>query len=251
MSEIGDQPVRHVAHRMRDSDETRPETGARLGRLKSRNQACALGRIELRILPPQHPQPEMGVADRAADPDPVAGPRTAAADLRAGSDVAERGQRQRRRPRRRDRIAAEQIDPEAALILGEPGREALDPIVAERRRQRRRQQVMQRPRAFRGEVRQIDPQQLFRDQLGRIVRQVMHALDHRIDGHDETAPGGAIDQRRVVGKSEPARSGERREEPPDAAELAEPSPSGAIGPPPAMRAPGGRRRRSPALARGR
>ncbi len=100
------------------------------GDLKSRDQTCALGRVELRILSPQYPQAEMGVADRTADPDPVAGAGAGAADLGSGSDVADRGQRQRRRPRRRDRIAAEQIDPEMALILGEPGREALDPIIA-------------------------------------------------------------------------------------------------------------------------
>ena len=38
MPEIGDQPVRHVAHGMRDAGEARPEPGARLGQLKARDQ---------------------------------------------------------------------------------------------------------------------------------------------------------------------------------------------------------------------
>ena len=48
----------------------------------------------------------------------------------------------------------------------------------------------------------------------------MHALDHRIDGHDQSAAGGAIDQRRVVFQVETARPGQRREKPPYAAEFA-------------------------------
>ena len=80
---------------------------------------------------------------------------------------------------------------------------------------------MQRPRALRGEIGQIDPQQLSRDQLRRILREVMHPLDHRIDRHDEAAPGGAIDQRRVVLEAQSTGPGQRREIAPDTAELAE------------------------------
>src|SRR5579872_1022478 len=50
----------------------------------------------------------------------------------------------------------------------------------------------------------------------------MDALDGLIDGGDETVSGPAIDQRRVVAQTEPARPGQRGEELPDSAELAEP-----------------------------
>ena len=39
MSEIGEQPVGHVAHRVRDAGKARPERGARLGQLEARDQA--------------------------------------------------------------------------------------------------------------------------------------------------------------------------------------------------------------------
>ena len=48
----------------------------------------------------------------------------------------------------------------------------------------------------------------------------MHALDDRIHGDNESVPGGAIDQRGVIREAEAARSGQRRKEPRDAAELA-------------------------------
>ena len=54
------------------------------------------------LMHPQYPQPETGVADRAADPDPVAGLGAAAADLGPGRDVTERGQRKHRGAARRD-----------------------------------------------------------------------------------------------------------------------------------------------------
>ena len=221
MAEIGEQTVGDVEHRVRDAGQARPERGARLGQLEAPDQHGPVGRSEVGVLAAQHLEPEKGVADRAADPDPVAGPRPAAADLGAVGDLADRGQRQRRRARRRDRIAAEQVDPEDALVLGEAGGEALDPVVAEGLRQRRGQQVMQRPRAHRREVGQVDPQQLAGDEVGRVVGQVMHALDHRVDGHHQPMPRRAVDQRRIVGQTQPARPGQRREEPPDPAELAE------------------------------
>ena len=40
MAEIGEQAVRHVAHRMRDADQARPERGARLGQLEAARPAA-------------------------------------------------------------------------------------------------------------------------------------------------------------------------------------------------------------------
>ncbi len=107
-----------------------------------------------------------------------------------------------------------------ALVLTEPARKRLDPFRAEFGRQRRRQQIMERARAHRRQIRQIDPQQLLGDQIGRVVAQIMHALDDRVGGHHQPLPGVALDQCGIVEQSQPARPGERREIAPDALELA-------------------------------
>ena len=84
---------------------------------------------------------------------------------------------------------------------------------------------MERPRAHRRQIRQIDPQQLSGDEVGRVVGQIMHPRDHRVRGHHQPLPGAALDQCGVVAQSQPARPGERREIAPDALELALVSPS--------------------------
>src|SRR6185295_6875056 len=65
----------------------------------------------------------------------------------------------------------------------------------------------------------------------------MHAFNHRIDRGDERLSRSALDEGGVIAEPKPARPGERRKKPPDAAELAErrrchriwrrPSPAGA------------------------
>src|SRR5712691_1327936 len=92
MAEIGDQPIRDVEHRVRDAGETRSQLDARLGQLKALGERRPVGRRESRQATAQHLKPEERVTDRAADPDPVAWARAAAAELGAGSDLAERGQ---------------------------------------------------------------------------------------------------------------------------------------------------------------
>ncbi len=57
---------------------------------------------------------------------------------------------------------------------------------------------MERPRAHRRQIRQIDPQQLFGDEIRRVVGQEMHAGDDRVGGHDQAMPGAAIDEGGVV-----------------------------------------------------
>ena len=221
MAEIGDEAIRDVQHRMGDAGETRAQFSARFGQLKAPGQRRPVGRREGRVTAAQHLEPEERVADCAADPDLVAGLRAAPANLGAASNLAERGQRQHRRPRCRDRIATEQIDAEPRLVLGEPRGKARHPIVAEVRRQRCREQIMERPRAHRGEIGEVESQQLAGDQVGRILGQIMNALDDRIDGDDEPMSGPAINQRRVVREAKPARPGKRGKKPPDTAKLAE------------------------------
>ena len=81
---------------------------------------------------------------------------------------------------------------------------------------------MTRRRAHRGEIRQVAPQQLLGDRIGRIIGEEMHTLDQLIHGHDKTISRRAIEQRRVVGEVERAKPRERREKSPNAPELAEP-----------------------------
>ncbi len=133
MAEIGEQPVGDVDHRMRDARQRRPQGHARLGQLKPADQRRAMLGRELRIAAAQYAEPEIGVADRPRNPEVVAGARAAAADLGAGRDLADRGQRQRRRTGCRDRIAAEQLDPVEPLVLAEPARKRRDPFRPERR----------------------------------------------------------------------------------------------------------------------
>ncbi len=107
---------------------------------------------------------------------PTATSPIAVSDSTAGPEVATESPPRRSTPKRR-------------LILGEARGELRHPIVAESCRQGRRQEVMERARAHRGEIGQVDAQQLAGDQVGRILGQIMHALDDRIDGDDEPMPG--------------------------------------------------------------
>ena len=76
--------------------------------------------------------------------------------------------------------------------------------------------------AHRGKIGQIDPQQLAGDEVGRIVGQVMHPFDHRVDGDDEPPPRCAVEESGVVAQLQAARSGQRRKKASDPAELTEP-----------------------------
>src|SRR5262249_36537677 len=80
-------------------------------------------------------------------------------------------------------------------------------------------QIMQRPRTHRRKVRQIDPQQFACDEIGRIIRQIVYALDDRVSGNHQTPPAVAIEERRVVEQTETAGPRERRIEPADPLEF--------------------------------
>src|SRR5271170_2114590 len=221
MAEIGQQTVGNIDHRMRGPAQRGAERYPRFGGPKAGDQGGAVLLGQFRMGAAQHEKPEKRVADSARDPDHVAGAGAAAADLHSVRDFTDRGQRQYHRPRRRDRIAAQQRYPEMPLVLFEPARELRGPLDPEFRRQCGGNQVIKRPSAHRREVRQVDSQQLFGDQIGRIFGQKMYAGDDRVRGHDQPAPGPAVDQGGVVEQPEPARAGKRREIAPDALKLAQ------------------------------
>src|SRR5262245_62059547 len=114
MPEIGEQPIGNVERRM---DEAR--LAKRDAKLQTwLREAVALdergGRlmVERRQLAAQAAQAERAVAERATHPDPVARLRAAAQHGRSSPDTAERSDRQRQRPGRPGRVAAEESDPE-------------------------------------------------------------------------------------------------------------------------------------------
>jgi hypothetical protein len=112
----------------------------------------------LRIGASQQGKPEKRIPDRAGYPHEVSGARVVAPDLHSCGDFPDGGHRQNGRPGCRHRIAAQEVDPEPALILGKPSGELGKPIRAECGRKRRRQEIIERPRPHRREIRQIDPQ---------------------------------------------------------------------------------------------
>src|SRR5436305_4883999 len=115
MPKIRYEAVGDVAHRMRNAGETGAEHGARLGELKAGGERSTCFRGELGVAAAQHGKPEMGIADRAADPNAVAWPGPPATDLASDGNVADRGQRQDRRSFGRDRVAAEKMHGELLL----------------------------------------------------------------------------------------------------------------------------------------
>ena len=102
VADIGQQPVRDVSGGCRYSDEAWPEGGARL-----RQTIALLQRAALQLASSRQ-QAERGIADRAAHPEFVPCPRAAASQSLAARDLAEGGNRDRRRARRSGRVATAQ-----------------------------------------------------------------------------------------------------------------------------------------------
>ena len=67
----------------------------------------------------QHAQAHRSIAQRAGDPDLVAGPGTRAAECLAFGDGAQDGEGERERAGGRDGVAAQEVEAEALLIGGE------------------------------------------------------------------------------------------------------------------------------------
>ena len=89
-------------------------------------------------------------------------------------------------------------------------------------------QIAQRIGTHRGEVGQVDAQELARDQVGRVVGQEVDVGDDRVLGDHQLLPGRDIDQGRVVGQAERTRIAlrQRLEHPFDQLELAQAHASG-------------------------
>src|SRR5262249_53626970 len=125
MSEIGNEPVGYIEHRMGDTGQPRPQFDTRLRQLETPDQRDSLFSWHRFMATSQHLQTQDRIADRTGYPDPVPGARAAAADLGAGGNLADRGQRQHRGSVGRNRVAAEKIDFVAPLILAEPRSKSL------------------------------------------------------------------------------------------------------------------------------
>ena len=198
VTEIGEEAVGDVDHGMRDAAQSGTEFRARLRQAETPDQVIAVLGREIGISPTQQIEPEERIADRAGNPYEIARLGAAAPDFLTCRDLADRGQRQDGRAAGADRIAAQQVDAVAALIFGKTFGKAGEPFRPELGREGRRKDVMKRPRPHRREIRQIDAQQLARDQVRRVVRQVMHSGDDRVRRYNETPPRGAVEERGVV-----------------------------------------------------
>jgi hypothetical protein len=123
----------------------------------------------------QHVEAQRGIADRPRHHHAVAGLCPAAMDHPARCHAPERGDRHHQRPRRRNRVAAEQRTAKLRGILAERVRERRKPSFL-RTAQRQRQHKARRCRTLGGEIGQIHPQRLARDGIRRIVGEKMHAF---------------------------------------------------------------------------
>src|SRR5262249_6820853 len=112
-------------------------------------------RRQFRVSATARAKSEERVTDRAGNPDEIARLSTAAPNLHSRSHLADRGQGQRSGPWRRDGVTAQEIYPEPSLVLLETPSELHDPVCADCRRKRRRQQIVQWPRSHRREIGQI------------------------------------------------------------------------------------------------
>ncbi len=101
------------------------------------------------------------------------------------------------------------VMPKQPLVIAKPAGECFDPAGPERCRQCRRQQIMQRTRAHCREIGEVHSQQLFGDQVRRVLGEEMHAGDHRIGGHHQPIPGAAFDKSGVVKQAKATGRGER------------------------------------------
>src|SRR4029077_13974356 len=98
MAEIGEEPIRHVDHRVSDAGEARAQLSTRVWELETRGERSAMLGRQLLVAAAQHLKPEKRVADGAADPDPVARLGTVATDFPVLRDLADRGQSEHNRP---------------------------------------------------------------------------------------------------------------------------------------------------------
>ncbi len=125
------------------------------------------------------------------------------------------------RPGRGGRVAAQQRDAKLRLILCKARGKAGKPGVRRVLGRRDRHQIGQRRRPLGGQVGKIHPQQLAPDQVRRIIRQEMHAGDHRIDRQHQFAARRRGQNGGIVLEVERTRPRKRAEMPGNQVELGE------------------------------
>ncbi len=166
----------------------------------------------------QHLEREAGVAERAADPEIVAGARARAKQRRPARDLAEGRDRDRQRAARG--VAADQL---AVVPLGQrqqaagEGRE--ERLVG--RGQGQRQREGERPGAACGQVAQVHRQRLVPQALGRDGRDEVPALDQHVARDRERHARCDREQGAVVADAERGTAHRLREVAGDEFELAE------------------------------
>src|SRR5579875_1694959 len=180
MLEIADQAVRYVHRGMRQSEQPPAKGEPWLREAVARRQRGAMLSAE-----PEEPaldrlEAERPIADGARYEDPVPGPRVAAEHAPPGGDRAKRRHRECERARRRDGIAAGENDAVSLLIQAQALREAREPGIVERRRHHQRQGVDEGPRPLRGEIGEIDAEELARHQVRRVLDEEMDPGDERV-----------------------------------------------------------------------
>src|SRR6516162_8098790 len=190
---------------MGDAAQKRTELCPGVGDLETTDQVSTVLRGKLGIFPTQQAQPEIRIADRPGNPDKIPRLSTTPPHSLSRRYLTDRRQRQNRRADGTNRIAAQEIYPEPALILTEALGKSAEPLRVDLGRERGRQNIMKRSGPHGREIRKVDPQQLARDQFGRIVRQIVHSGDNSIRRNDELPSRPALDERRVVQEPEPAR----------------------------------------------
>uniref|UniRef100_A0A0N4ZJ01 LigA n=1 Tax=Parastrongyloides trichosuri TaxID=131310 RepID=A0A0N4ZJ01_PARTI len=166
-------------------------------------------------------QSQPAVADGAGDEDQIAGPRACPADGRGRRSPAQHGGREAGRPRRLDRVAAQQGNVEDGLIAPQAGDKGLalgpaaafGPVAG--------QQIAEGLGPLGGQIGQVHAQQLLRHRVQRVVGQEVDALDDGVLGQNQIMPRTRGQHGHVVGQPpRPFRVRQRLQKPLDSLEFA-------------------------------
>src|SRR5271157_3431216 len=92
VSEIGEETIGDIDHRVRNPGQERTETGARIGNPEAINQESTMRRLELGIGPAQEAETQERISDRPRNPDEIAGTGAAAPNFASLGNLPDRGQ---------------------------------------------------------------------------------------------------------------------------------------------------------------
>ena len=150
----------------------------------------------------QYLQAEGGIADRARNVNLVARQRAATAQDRPLGGGAKRGDRKHGGAIRADRIAAREHEVIPPLIHRQTVYETFEPGLGRGSGQCQPKHIGIRHGTHGREIGEIDPEQLARNEGGRIVGLVMNACDHDIVGHHECLARRRAEARGIVRQAE-------------------------------------------------